>query len=146
MSRRLTPSFGNPWENGYIESFNGTLRDELLNMEVSNPPAEARVFTEQWRMHHNTVRPHLSLSKRPPALEVLLSRVPMPRSRPKLTGSLPPPASRRMFAPEIYMATWKPPGHLPRPAASQNRAGRIFGRRPELWQVAHVGRGQRHGR
>ena len=44
---------GSPWENGYVESFNGKLRDELLNMEVFNTLAEARVLIEQWRTHYN---------------------------------------------------------------------------------------------
>ena len=53
-----------PWENGYNESFNGKLRDELLNGEVF---CEARILIEQWRQHYNTVRPHSSLGYRPPA-------------------------------------------------------------------------------
>ncbi len=84
---------GSPWKNGYVESFNGKLRDELLNMEVFNTLAEARVLIEQWRVHFNTVRPHSSLGYRPPAPEVILSCVPMPPSRPGSTGSPPPPAT-----------------------------------------------------
>jgi putative transposase len=80
---------GSPWENGYVESFNGKLRDELLNMEVFNTLLEARVLIEQWRVHFNTVRPHFSLGYRPPAPEVLLSGVSMPPSRPGPTGSPP---------------------------------------------------------
>ena len=57
---------GSPWENGYVESFNGKLRDELLNAEVFNTLLEARVLIEQWRVHYNTVRPHSSLGYRPP--------------------------------------------------------------------------------
>ncbi len=57
---------GSPWENGYVESFNGKLRDELLNTEVFNSLAEAKVLIEQWRRHYNTVRPHSSLGYRPP--------------------------------------------------------------------------------
>jgi putative transposase len=49
---------GSPWENGYVESFNGKLRDELLNAEVFNTLAEAKVLIEPWRVHDNTVRPH----------------------------------------------------------------------------------------
>jgi len=64
---------GSPWENGYVESFNGKLRDELLNAEVFHTLAEARVLIEQWRRHYNTQRPHSSLGYRPPAPEVLLS-------------------------------------------------------------------------
>jgi len=60
---------GSPWENGYIESFNGKLRDELLNGEIFDTIPEARVITEQWRKEYNTVRPHSSLGYRPPAPE-----------------------------------------------------------------------------
>ena len=58
---------GLPWENGYNESFNGSLRDELLNGELCYSLAEARVLIEAWRRHYNTVRPHSSLDYRPPA-------------------------------------------------------------------------------
>jgi transposase InsO family protein len=64
---------GSPWENGYVESFNGKLRDELLNTEVFNSLAKAKVLMEQWRRHYNTVRPHSSLGYRPPAPEVVLT-------------------------------------------------------------------------
>lgn len=60
---------GSPWENGYNESFNGSLRDELLNGEIFNSLAEAKVLIEAWRRHYNTVRPHSSLGYRPPAPE-----------------------------------------------------------------------------
>ncbi len=56
---------GSPWENGYNESFNGSLRDELLNGEIFYSLAEARVLIEAWRRHYNTVRPHSSLGYRP---------------------------------------------------------------------------------
>ncbi len=58
---------GSPWENGYIESFNGKLRDELLNGEVFFSLKEAQVLIEQWRKTYNTVRPHSSLKYKPPA-------------------------------------------------------------------------------
>ncbi len=58
---------GSPWENGYCESFNGKLRDELLNGEIFYSLKEARVLIEQWRCHYNTKRPHSSLGYRPPA-------------------------------------------------------------------------------
>ena len=61
---------GSPWENGYIESFNGKLRDELLNMEIFTTLKEAKVLTEQWRQEYNHIRPHSSLAYRPPAPEV----------------------------------------------------------------------------
>jgi putative transposase len=60
---------GSPWENGYNESFNGSLRNELLNGEIFYSLAEARVLIEAWRRHYNTVRPHSSLGYRPPAPE-----------------------------------------------------------------------------
>jgi transposase InsO family protein len=60
-----------PWENGYNESFNGKLRDELLNGEIFYTLAEARVLIEAWRRHYNTQRPHSSLGYRPPAPEAL---------------------------------------------------------------------------
>lgn len=62
---------GSPWENGYVESFNGKLRDELLNGEIFHTVHEAKVLIEQWRRHYNTVRPHSSLGYRPPAPETL---------------------------------------------------------------------------
>jgi putative transposase len=52
---------GSPWENGYIESFNGKLRDELLAREVFDTPLEAKVLIERWRKAYDTVRPHSSL-------------------------------------------------------------------------------------
>lgn len=61
---------GSPWENGYIESFNGKLRDELLNVEIFDTLKEAQVLTEWWRKSYNTIRPHSSLGYRPPAPEV----------------------------------------------------------------------------
>ena len=60
---------GSPWENGYVESFNGKLRDELLNLEIFYTLREAQVLVERWRKHYNTVRPHSSLGYRPPAPE-----------------------------------------------------------------------------
>jgi transposase InsO family protein len=61
---------GSPWENGYIESFNGKLRDELLNREIFPTLTEAKILIEQWRREYNHVRPHSALSYRPPAPEV----------------------------------------------------------------------------
>ena len=60
---------GSPWENGYIESFNGKLRDELLNREIFDTVVEAKVLTEEYRWEYNTVRPHSALNYRPPAPE-----------------------------------------------------------------------------
>ena len=58
---------GSPWENGYNESFNGKLRDELLNTEIFYSFKEAQILIEQWRRHYNEVRPHSSLGYKPPA-------------------------------------------------------------------------------
>lgn len=62
---------GSPWENGYIESFNGRMRDELLNGEWFYTLIEAQVIIERWRVHYNTKRPHSSLGGRPPVPETL---------------------------------------------------------------------------
>lgn len=63
---------GSPWENGYCESFNSKLRDELLNGELFYSLAEARIVIESWRQHYNTLRPHSSLGYKPPAPAAVL--------------------------------------------------------------------------
>ena len=63
---------GSPWENGYIESFNGKLRDELLNREAFTTLAEAKVLIEEWRQQYNQVRPRSALNYRPPASETIV--------------------------------------------------------------------------
>ena len=65
---------GSPWENGYCESFNSKLRDELLDGEIFFSLAEAQVLIEAWRRHFNAVRPHSSLNYRPPAPEASVAR------------------------------------------------------------------------
>jgi transposase InsO family protein len=65
---------GSPWENGYIESFNGRLRDELLNVEIFDTLLEAKVLIEGWRQIYNRIRPHSALGYRPPAPEAWLKR------------------------------------------------------------------------
>ena len=67
---------GSPWENGYCESFNSKLRDELLDGEIFFSLAEARILIEAWRVHYNTLRPHSSLDYRPPAPEAIVPRSP----------------------------------------------------------------------
>jgi transposase InsO family protein len=67
---------GSPWENGYNESFNGKLRDELLNREVFYILKEAQILKERWRHEYNTVRPRSSLNYQPPAPEARLPLVP----------------------------------------------------------------------
>jgi transposase InsO family protein len=62
---------GSPWENGYVESFNGKLRDELLGVEIFYTLREGKVLIEQWRGHYNTARPHSALGYRPPTPEAI---------------------------------------------------------------------------
>jgi transposase InsO family protein len=69
---------GSPWENGYIESFQGKLRDELLDREIFHTLMEAKVLVERWRREYNTIRPHSALGYHPPAPE---ARVPWPSIR-----------------------------------------------------------------
>ena len=65
---------GSPWENVYIESFNGKLRDELLNGEIFTTLLEAKVLIENWRREYNHIRPHSSLGYRPPAPQTIGTR------------------------------------------------------------------------
>ncbi|WP_156369082.1 IS3 family transposase [Methylobacterium sp. Leaf100] len=86
----ITP--GSPWENGYVESFNARLRDELLNGEIFYTLREAQVVIESWRRHYNTVRPHASLGYLPPAPEVFMpafSAWPAALARPAPPAKLP---------------------------------------------------------
>jgi transposase InsO family protein len=64
---------GNPWENGYIESFNSKPRDELINGEIFATMTEARILIEQWRREYNTFRPHSALDYRPLVPEAILT-------------------------------------------------------------------------
>ncbi len=57
---------GSPWENGFVESFNGKMRDELLNREIFYTIKEAKVIIEKWRKYYNTERPHSSLNYNTP--------------------------------------------------------------------------------
>jgi len=79
---------GSPWENGYIESFNGKLRDELLNREIFYTLAEARVLIERWRREYNEFRPHSSLGYRPPAPVAVRVQAPTPRGGGLNAGTL----------------------------------------------------------
>ncbi len=63
---------GSPWENGYIESFNGKMRDELLAGEIFYSLTEAQVIIEQWRWHYNRIRPHSALGYQPPTPVTIL--------------------------------------------------------------------------
>lgn len=85
---------GSPWENGYIESFNARLRDELLNGEIFYSLREAQIVIESWRRHYNAVRPHASLGYRAPAPEVIIPRHaawPAAQLRPASPATLPLP-------------------------------------------------------
>ena len=77
----ITPA--SPWKNGYNESFNGSLRDELLDGEIFYSLAEAMVLIESWRRHYNTIRPQSSLGYRPPAPETATPPLP-PSGSPSL--------------------------------------------------------------
>ena len=63
---------GSPWENGYVESFNGKLRDELLDREIFYTLREAQVLTARYRQIYNRIRPHSSLGYGPPAPAAIL--------------------------------------------------------------------------
>lgn len=75
----ITPA--SPWENGYNERFNGTLRDELLNGEIFYTLREAQAMIEQWRVSYNQVRPHSSLGYKPPAPEAILLTLKLDQKR-----------------------------------------------------------------
>ena len=82
---------GSPWENSYNESFNGKLRDELLNGEIFCSLAEAAVLVEQWRREYNTVRPHSACGGFPPAPEAIkpspwFLRMPVLHGPPQVLG------------------------------------------------------------
>ena len=86
----ITP--GSPWEDGYVESFNARLRDELLNGEVFHTLKEAQIVIESWRRHYNTIRPHGALGYRPPAPEVFVPAMtawPAALTRPAPPAKLP---------------------------------------------------------
>ena len=89
---------GSPWENGYCESFNSKLRDELLDGEIFYTLEEARVIIENWRRHYNEVRPHSSLGYKPPAPEILISTRPAAQA-----DSAPPGAQSLAIRPTINL-------------------------------------------
>jgi transposase InsO family protein len=83
---------GSPWENGFVESFNARLRDELLDGEIFYSLREAQVVIESWRRHYNHVRPHASLGYRAPAPEVI---VPALAARPRPASPVTPVVASR---------------------------------------------------
>jgi transposase InsO family protein len=82
---------GSPWENGYVESFNGKLQDELLKRELFYTLKEAKVLIERWRRHYNRARPHSSLGYRPPAPAAVMAAADYATLRPPQQGPPPPP-------------------------------------------------------
>ena len=80
---------GSPWENGFVESFNARLRDELLDGEIFYTLQEAQIVIESWRRHYNAVRPHASIGYRAPAPEVF---VPALAAWPAVQSRTAPPA------------------------------------------------------
>ena len=100
-----------PWENGYVESFNGKLRDELLSVEIFNSLREAQILIESWRRHYNTMRPHSALGYRPPAPEVLVpahTAWPAPQPRPAPTSrSILRTFRRKKSTPNDAVAAWR---------------------------------------
>jgi putative transposase len=93
------------WENGYSESFNGTMRDELLDREIFYTLREAQILIEWWRRHYNTVRPHSALGYRPPA--------PLVRSYPML--ALPSQSELELLPAPNQPWSGPIPGGRPRP-------------------------------
>ncbi len=90
---------GSPWENGYVESFNARIRDELLNGEIFYSLREAQIVIESWSRHYNAVRPHASLGYKPPAPEVFIPALAAwPPSQPRLA-----PAPTQHLADEAAM-------------------------------------------
>jgi hypothetical protein len=89
---------GSPWENGYVESFNARLRDELLNGEIFYALREAQIVIENWRRHYNAVRPHASLRYKPPAPEVF---VPAPAEWPPARATPTPSPTQPLAARDI---------------------------------------------
>jgi transposase InsO family protein len=81
---------GSPWENGYCESFNSKLRDELLKGEIFYTLKEAQIVIESWRQHYNTIRPHSSLGYKPPAPEAVLWPAAQPQPAPPAAPAVAP--------------------------------------------------------
>ncbi|GAU86069.1 mobile element protein [Bosea sp. BIWAKO-01] len=100
---------GSPWENGYCESFNSKLRDELLNGEIFYSLAEAKAVIESWRKHYNTVRPHSSLGYRAP-----------------VPAAIMPPPNPSQTWPQSRPCIRLKPGH-PMGADQAHEAGLVLG-------------------
>ncbi len=112
---------GSPWENGYIESFNGKLRDELLNGEIFYTLTEAKVLIERWRQEYNTIRPHSSLGYRPPAPETRTPEKASTREGVRPARQLAGSASL------VPLATLRPPVGVPEDVGLTNRVVQCLG-------------------
>ena len=69
-SKRMRIEFiepGSPWQNGFVESYNGRMREELLNLEIIENALEAQVLVDDWREEFNETRPHRSLKMQTPS-------------------------------------------------------------------------------
>src|SRR5262245_23489280 len=118
---------GSPWENGYIESFNARLRDELLNGEIFYTLREAQIVIESWRRHYNTIRPHASLGYKPPAPEVFVPAFaawPAALRRPASPATLAQPPTLNGPLPVAVDALWPRPQKL-EPGQVARRANSI---------------------
>jgi putative transposase len=109
---------GSPWENGYIESFNDKLRDELLNREIFTTLTEAKVLIAQWRQEYNHVRPHSSLHYRPPAPEAQMIATLTLSYRPVTLARITPGTADLLPAQRDYLVM----PVLPPEAQSQSRS------------------------
>src|SRR5215472_6520147 len=105
---------GSPWENGYIESFNARLRDELLNGEIFYTLREAQIVVESWRRHYSSIRPHASLGYKPPAPEVFVTTFaawPAALRRPASPATLAQPSRPTWTAPAGCVHQWARVAH-----------------------------------
>lgn len=143
---------GSLWENGYVESLNGRLRDELLNRESLETLPEARVLIERWREHDNTVRPHSALGYRAPAPDVIVSSLHLPVMRSghvggelsKFGAAPPAPSMRpsRQRAPRAWMlatSARRSSGDM-RAGPVKSRRSDTSGLRAEAWSSTVRGR------
>ena len=121
-SKALFIEPGSPWENGYVESFNGKLSDELLEGEVFDTQLEAKVLIERWRVCYNTVRPHSRLGYRPPAPGAFRPGTPglgatllPPASMAGAAGTLTWRVASAMEAGQLHLPAGGPPAILESP-------------------------------
>ena len=97
---------GSPWKNGYVESFNGKLRDEFLDLEIFYTLLEEKMLTDRWRKDYNRIRPHSALGYRPPAPEAIV--MPAMMQKKKCGGDAPTsPASSPPKSTGVGIAGWR---------------------------------------